>query len=138
MGHVEINGVGYSLPDGRVLLDDVTFRVGDGSKVALIGANGSGKSTLQKIVTGELAPERGSVSRSGGVGVMPQFIGHIRDEQTVRDLLISVAPPRVREAAQALDEAELAMMDRDDEPTQLRYAEALATWQDGAFRLPRP
>ena len=33
-------GVRFELPDGRVLLDDVSFRVGDGAKVALVGATG--------------------------------------------------------------------------------------------------
>src|SRR5258708_25695823 len=49
---------------------------------------------------------------------------------TVRDLLLSMAGPRVREAASRLDAAELAMMERDDEPTQLRYAAALGEWGD--------
>ena len=40
MGHVEVAGVGFELPDGRVLLDDVSFRVGDGAKVALVGPTG--------------------------------------------------------------------------------------------------
>ena len=53
---------------------------------------------------------------------MRQFVGGIRDESTVRDLLLSVSAPRVREAAARLDEAELVMMERDDEPTQMRYA----------------
>ena len=48
----------------------------------------------------------------------------------MRDLLLSISPPRVREAAARLDAAELAMMERDDEPTQLRYATALAEWGD--------
>ena len=59
MGHVEVAAVRYELPDGRVLLDDVSFRVGEGAKVALVGANGAGKTTLLRIVTGELAPARG-------------------------------------------------------------------------------
>ena len=56
MGHVDVGGVGYELPDGRVLLDDITFRVGDGAKVALVGANGSGKTTLTRIIAGDLRP----------------------------------------------------------------------------------
>ena len=40
------------------------------------------------------------------------------------------APQRVRDAAAALERAELAMMERDDEPTQLSYAKALADWGD--------
>src|SRR4051794_28012449 len=46
MGHVDVAGVTYELPDGRMLLDEVSFRVGDGAKVALVGANGAGKTTL--------------------------------------------------------------------------------------------
>jgi ABC-type polysaccharide/polyol phosphate transport system ATPase subunit len=41
VGYVDVNGIGHTLPTGRVLLRDVSFRVGDGAKVALIGANGS-------------------------------------------------------------------------------------------------
>ena len=128
MGHVDLNAVSYTLPDGRVLLDDVSFRVGDGSKVALVGANGSGKTTLLRIVSGELDPHGGAVTRTGGLGVMRQFVA--RAGSDIRDLLLSVAPPRVRAAAEALDAAELAMMNRDDEPTQMVYAHALTEWSD--------
>jgi ATPase subunit of ABC transporter with duplicated ATPase domains len=130
VGHVEVNGVTHQLPDGRVLLDDVSFRVGDGAKVALVGANGAGKTTLLRIVAGDLPPKIGSVGYSGGLGVMRQMIGSIRDGKTVRDLLLSVAPPRVRIAGENLDRAEVAMMESDDEPTQMRYAQALADWAD--------
>ncbi|HYY09698.1 MAG TPA: ATP-binding cassette domain-containing protein [Kineosporiaceae bacterium] len=130
MGHVDVNGISFTLPDGRPLLGDVTFRVADGATVALVGPNGTGKTTLLRIVAGDLDPHEGSVGRSGGLGVMRQFVGSVRDDTTVRDLLVSVAPPRVRTAALALDEAELAMMTTDDEPTQLRYAQALADWAD--------
>ncbi|MBO0809882.1 MAG: ABC-F family ATP-binding cassette domain-containing protein, partial [Actinobacteria bacterium] len=54
----------------------------------------------------------------------------LRGDSSVRDLLLSVSAPRVREAAARLDAAELAMMETDDEPAQLRYAAALAEWGD--------
>jgi ATPase subunit of ABC transporter with duplicated ATPase domains len=134
VGHVDLNSVSFTLPDGRVLLDDITFRVGDGAKVALVGANGSGKTTLLRIIAGDLAPDSGAVVRSGGLGVMRQFVARGWDgsatPSNVRDLLLSVAPPRVRQAAAALDAAELAMMERDDEPAQLAYAASLADWSD--------
>ncbi|MBO9569712.1 MAG: ABC-F family ATP-binding cassette domain-containing protein [Cellulomonas iranensis] len=130
MGHVDVGGVGYTLPDGRPLLSDVTFRVGDGARVALVGPNGVGKSTLLRVVTGDLVPHEGSVQRSGGLGVMRQDVGRIDDDRSVRDLLADLAAPAVRAAAAELTAAELAMMEVDDEPTQLRYAQALADWAD--------
>ena len=130
MGHVDVNAVSFTLPDGRPLLDEVTFRVGDGTTTALIGPNGTGKTTLLRIVAGDLDAHGGAVTRSGGLGVMRQFIGSLRDDSTVRDLLVGVAPPRVRDAARALDAAELAMMEADDEKTQMRYAQALSDWAD--------
>ncbi len=130
MGHVDVAGVRYELPDGRVLLDDVSFRVGEGAKVALVGANGAGKTTLLRIVTGDLVPHAGVVTRSGGLGVMRQMVTQGNEGQTVHDLLLSVAPPRVRAAAELVNSAELAMMEADDEKSQLAYAAALGEWAD--------
>jgi ATPase subunit of ABC transporter with duplicated ATPase domains len=130
MGHVEVAHLDHTLPNGRLLLSDVSFRVADGAVAALVGPNGAGKTTLLRIVAGDLDPQSGSVAHSGGLGVMRQFVGNIRDETTVHDLLVSTASPRVREAAAALDRAELAMMEHDDEPTQMRYARALTDWGD--------
>src|SRR6187397_2472973 len=124
MGHVELSAVGYHLPDGRVLLDDVSFRVGEGATVALIGPNGSGKTTLLKIIAGDLTPTSGSVSRSGGLGVMRQFIGSIRDQSTVRDLLFSLGRPALRAAVADVDRLELTLMTDESEKTQLSYAQA--------------
>ena len=111
-----------------MLLDDVAFRVGDGAKVALVGANGAGKTTLLRIIIGDLVPHGGTVSRTGGIGVMRQMVG--RGRETVRDLLLSVAPPRVRTAAKAVDDIELQLMERDDEKTQMRYAAILSEFAD--------
>ncbi|MBK3384257.1 ABC-F family ATP-binding cassette domain-containing protein [Streptomyces sp. DEF147AK] len=130
MGHLEVAHLEYDLPDGRTLLGDVSFRVPEGAAYALVGPNGAGKTTLLRIVSGELKPHGGTVTVSGGLGVMPQFVGSVRDERTVRDLLVSVAPPRLREAAAAVDRAEHAVMTVDDEAAQMAYAQALADWAE--------
>mgnify|MGYP003325139505 FL=1 len=130
MGHIDVSGVEFSLSDGRVLLNEVSFRVGDGHKVALIGPNGSGKTTLLKMISGDLEPEEGSVSINGGLGVMRQFIGSIRDNSTIRDLLISFAPKRIQEAAVAIKELESKMHSSDDEKDQMAYAQAIIEWGD--------
>lgn len=130
MGHLEAAHLEYFLPDGRVLLGDVSFRVGEGSVVALVGANGAGKTTLLRLLSGELKPHGGTVSVSGGLGVMQQIVGSVQDERTVRDLLVSVAPPRIRDTARAVDEAEHLIMTVDDEAAQMRYAQALSDWAE--------
>ena len=144
MGHVDINAVSYSLPDGRPLLDEITFRVGGGATAALVGPNGTGKTTLLRIVAGDIDAHEGTVTSSGGIGVMRQFIGHGRRKtkhgergyDDVAGLLLSVAPPRIRTAADELEASELAMMAAEDEPAQLRYAQALADWADaGGYEI---
>ncbi|MFH8633423.1 ABC-F family ATP-binding cassette domain-containing protein [Streptomyces lydicus] len=132
MGHLEAGHLEYYLPDGRVLLGDVSFRVAEGASMALVGANGAGKTTLLRLLAGELEPHGGTVSVSGGLGVMPQFVGSVRDDRTVRDLLVSVAQPRIRDAAAAVDAAELALMtaEADDEAAQMAYAQALSDWAE--------
>src|SRR6516162_632717 len=145
VGHVEVAHLSHALPDGRVLIEDASFRVGEGTTAALVGPNGAGKTTLIRLIAGDVQPQSGTVGFSGGLGIMRQFVGAIRaaeiragqsdtgsitGESPVRDLLISVAPPRLRAAAKRLDAAELLMMERDDEATQMRYAAALAEWGD--------
>jgi ATPase subunit of ABC transporter with duplicated ATPase domains len=129
MGHLDVQHVTYSLPDGRILLLDVSFRVGEGVVTALIGANGAGKSTLMRMIAGDEQPHEGSIARTGGLGVMRQFVGHMTDG-TVRDLLLTVAPPAIAQTAARIDATELAMMEDDSEKNQMAYAQAIADWAD--------
>lgn len=131
MSHLELTGVSYTLPDGRPLLNDVSFRVGDGAKVALIGANGAGKTTLIRIITGDVKPDDGVVSHSGTIGVMRQFI----DAGSVHDLLLSFAPAAVRRSHAAVAMAEKTMRENSIVPdaaerAQMAYATALSNWGD--------
>ena len=128
MGFVDLSGVRYGLNDGTTLFDDVSFRVGEGAKVALIGANGAGKTTLLNIVTGALAPDAGTVAHSGGLGVMRQLVGMREGERTLRRLAVDLAPPPVRAVAARLASAETRMGEGEREQDQLAYAQALADW----------
>ncbi|KRC60749.1 ABC transporter [Agromyces sp. Root81] len=134
MGFIDVNGVSFSLADGRPLLADLAFRVTDGATTALIGANGAGKSTLLRIVRGELRPDEGSVQVDGGLGVMDQFVGTGATvegtDATVQGLLVSVAPTRIRAAAIELEASESALIERDDTAAQMRYATALAEYAE--------
>ncbi len=130
MGYVDLSEIAHTLADGRSLFADVNVRVGDATKTALVGANGAGKTTLLRLIAGDLVPQQGSIARVGGLGVMRQFIGSVRDTTSVQDFLVQLAPPDVRSAWDGVQRCELAMMERDDERTQLAYAHALARWGD--------
>ena len=129
MSHIDVQHVTYSLSDGRVLLDDVTFRVPEGATAALVGANGAGKTTLMRMIAGDIDPDEGLVFSGGAMTFMRQFVGQMH-EGTVRDLLVQVSPRQLRDAAIALDDAELLMMKRDDEPSQMAYANAISDYAD--------
>src|SRR5688500_5325072 len=56
----------------KILFDDVTTTFSKGRRYGLTGPNGSGKSTFMKLLTGELQPQRGTVSRPKKLGVLRQ------------------------------------------------------------------
>jgi ATPase subunit of ABC transporter with duplicated ATPase domains len=56
----------------KVLFEDVTTPFFRGRRYGLTGPNGSGKSTFMKLLTGELTPQRGTVTRPDKMGVLRQ------------------------------------------------------------------
>jgi ABC transport system ATP-binding/permease protein len=51
---------------GAPVLDHINFQVDAGERVCLLGRNGAGKSTLMKVVSGDMKPDSGSISRQPG------------------------------------------------------------------------
>lgn len=129
-GHLRLTDIAVAYADGETFLSDVDASVSAGERAVLVGPNGSGKTSLLRVISGELPPIEGDCVAQGGLAVMPQFIGGIRDDSTVRDLCVSLSGPAVRTAAASVDACELELMERDDEDIQLRYASALAAWGD--------
>src|SRR5216683_620395 len=69
--------VGYE--PGRPILTDLSLRIDNDDRIALLGANGNGKSTLVKLLAGRLSPEHGTVTRASNLRVA-YFAQHQLDE----------------------------------------------------------
>jgi len=124
---LSISHLGWSLPGGKTLLDDVSFSVGEGEHVALVGANGAGKSTVMRLISGTEAGASGTISVQGSLGVMTQLVGSLDADTTVRDLYLSLSNDGIRRAASRLSRAERHMADGSGDA--MAYAKALEGWE---------
>jgi ATPase subunit of ABC transporter with duplicated ATPase domains len=134
VGHVIVSELEWAPPGHDALFFDVGFTVSPGEHAALIGVNGVGKSTILRILGGELEQDEGSFSTGGTVLCMTQDVGMSSPDTTLREMLIEVAPPQLREAGRALIAAERAMLDGTEDGVV--YAERLHDWGDlGGYEL---
>ncbi len=71
---------------GTYLFEDVSFIINRRDRIGLVGKNGAGKTTLMKVITGQMAPERGVVAIPTGakVGYLPQEM-KLRSKQNVME-----------------------------------------------------
>ncbi|WP_313557674.1 ATP-binding cassette domain-containing protein, partial [Miniimonas arenae] len=126
---LRLDGVSLAFGDRRVLTD-VSFAVGPGERVSLIGENGTGKSTLLRLAAGLLRPDSGSVAITAPGGATPR-VGLLHQEplfprgSTVAQALES-AVAHVRDAQRDLDDAAHALaVAHDDTAASAAYASAL-------------
>ncbi len=80
-----VDGVAKSYP-GRAVLKDVQVRLKKGDKLALIGPNGAGKTTLLKIISGQIAADKGEI-RLGSQVEMAYFSQEYEDLNPNRTVL---------------------------------------------------
>jgi ATP-binding cassette, subfamily F, member 3 len=105
--------VGYE--PGRPILSDLSLRIDNDDRIALLGSNGNGKSTLVKLLAGRLTPEHGTVTRAATLKV-GYFAQHQLDEldeerspyDHVRDLMPDQPEAKVRARAGAIGFSGLA------------------------------
>ncbi|HVE64265.1 MAG TPA: ABC-F family ATP-binding cassette domain-containing protein [Mycobacteriales bacterium] len=108
------------------VLHGVDVTVGPGVRLGLLGPNGAGKSTLLRILAGEIAPDRGSVSVTGTVGLLPQE----PDRRAGEQLLGYLARRTGVTDADATLQAAAAGLDGGDDAAATSYADALQRWLD--------
>ena len=116
---------------GENLLQDLSFEIQEGERVAILGRNGCGKTTLFKILTGQMDFDGGEVyvNPNKRLGLISQ-IPHFPTGYTVEDVLRSAFSEvlRCREKMQALEEA----MARGASDEQLHaYDDLLGRFQAG-------
>ena len=108
MSSIVVSELEYAPPGADSLFFDVGFGVAPGEHAAIVGANGVGKSTILRILSGELQADEGEFALGGTVLTMTQDVGMSRPTDTLRDMLIEVAPPALRDAGRAMVAAERA------------------------------
>ncbi|GAB4497429.1 MAG: metal ABC transporter ATP-binding protein [Anaerolineales bacterium] len=69
--------------DGRLAIENITFRLQRGERIAVVGPNGAGKSTLFKVITGILAPSAGNVRIFGSEPAGHVCIGYVPQRSQV-------------------------------------------------------
>lgn len=65
LGTVALDGVGYTYPNGRVALEDVSFRIEPGRVLGIVGRSGAGKSTIAELLLRLRDPSTGRITADG-------------------------------------------------------------------------
>ena len=134
MSSIVVSDLAFGHPGADQLFFDVSFTVSPGEHAVLVGANGVGKSTILRILSGVHEPDDGEFAIGGSFLTMTQDVGMSRPDDTLREMLIEVAPAALRDAGRALVASEKRMMSGEDDG--MEYAERLAVWGDlGGYDL---
>ncbi|WP_068273655.1 ABC-F family ATP-binding cassette domain-containing protein [Aldersonia kunmingensis] len=90
---IELEDVQLASPDGRVLVDDLTWRLAPGERLGLVGVNGSGKTTLLRALAGdaELAAGRRVQGKTVEIGWLRQELDDLPTDMRVLEAVQDVA-----------------------------------------------
>jgi ATPase subunit of ABC transporter with duplicated ATPase domains len=114
---------------GKVLFEDVTTTFSPGRRYGLTGPNGAGKSTFMKILSGDLLPQKGTVTRPDKIGVLRQD-QFAFDEYRVLDTVI-MGNARLWKALQEREELYAKAELTDEDGMRLGELEGIVGEEDG-------
>ncbi|MEY4731795.1 MAG: hypothetical protein RL681_741, partial [Candidatus Parcubacteria bacterium] len=94
---IRFNAVSFGFGHAKPILQEASFSVRRGAKIALMGQNGAGKTTIFQLITGDLAPESGSISIGRGLTMATarQVIAREQMEHTVKEFFEAAFPKKV-------------------------------------------
>lgn len=106
---IDVKNLKKSFEVGHDVLSDLSFEVNAGEHVGILGANGCGKTTLFRLLTGEYAPDEGSIAihkarRIGLISQIPVYPAGWTTEDVLRE-----AHARLRAMSDRLRELETLM-----------------------------
>ena len=135
MTQIAIGSAGVEF-GATTLFTDVTLTISAGERWGVVGRNGTGKTTLFKLITGDLAPSRGSVARQTGLSV--SLLGQHRDFGTATTVWEAAAGPFAELLAleQSLAEQGHGLADNHDEAALSRYGRDLERFErEGGYTI---
>ncbi|MEO8560459.1 MAG: ABC-F family ATP-binding cassette domain-containing protein [bacterium] len=135
MTQVAVGGAGVEF-GATTLFTDVTFTLAAGERWGVVGRNGTGKTTLFKLLTGDLVPSQGTVSRQSGLSL--SLLGQHRDFGSAATVWEAAAGPFADLLAleQSLAEQAHALAEVSDDAALSRYGRDLERFErEGGYTI---
>jgi ATP-binding cassette subfamily F protein 3 len=135
MTQISVGGAAVEF-GATTLFKDITFTVAAGERWGIVGRNGTGKTTLFRLLTGDLAPSKGTVTRQSGLSV--SLLGQHRDYGTATTVWEAAAGPFAELLAleQSLAEQADALATTHDEAALSRYGRDLERFErEGGYTI---
>src|SRR5690348_210419 len=135
MTQISVGGAGVDF-GATTLFRDITFTVSAGERWGVVGRNGTGKTTLFRLLTDDLQPSHGTVTRQSGLSI--SLLGQHRDYGAAATVWEAAAGPFAELLAleQSLAEQADALATTHDEAALARYGRDLERFErEGGYTI---